>query len=80
MQNLFNLLLFTDPDKSYMFCVNKFIEESKKRVEGYLDKVIDVRDPEEYLEVDQYNELVQKGEKCVSPFSFNLKLNVFCKN
>ncbi len=65
LQNLFNLLLFTDPDKSYMFCVNKFIEESKKRVEAYLDKVVDVRDPEEYLEVDQYNELVQRAKPVI---------------
>lgn len=83
LQNLFNLLLFTDPDKSYMYCVNKFIEvrgfsfvvlcvsresdkqDSKKRVEAYLDKVVDVRDPEEYLEVDQYNELVQRAKPVI---------------
>ncbi len=65
LQNLFNLLLFTDPDKTYMFAVNKFIEESKKKVEAYLDKVVDVRDPEEYLEVDQYNELVQRAKPVI---------------
>jgi hypothetical protein len=65
LQNLFNLLLFTDADKSYMFCVNKFIEESKKKVETYLDKVVDVKDPEEYLEVDQYNELVQRAKPVI---------------
>lgn len=65
LQNLFNLLLFTDPDKQYMFCVNKFIESSKKKVEAYLDKVVDVRDPEEYLEVDQYNELVQRAKPVI---------------
>lgn len=65
LQNLFNLLLFTDADKAYMFCVNKYIEEQKKRVEQYLDKVVDVRDPEEYLEVDQYNELVQRAKPVI---------------
>jgi hypothetical protein len=65
LQNLFNLLLFTDPDKTYMFAVNKFIEDSKKKVEAYLDKVVDVRDPEEYLEVDQYNELVQRAKPVI---------------
>jgi hypothetical protein len=39
LQNLFNLLLFTDPEKGYMFCVNQYIEASKKKVELYLDKV-----------------------------------------
>lgn len=47
LQNLFNLLLFTDPDKAYMFCVNDFITECKKKVEAYLDRVVDVKDPEE---------------------------------
>ena len=65
LQNLFNLLLFTDPEKAYMFRVNKFIEEAKPRVEAYLDKVVDVRDPEEYLEVDQYNELVQRAKPVI---------------
>lgn len=60
LQNLFNLLLFTDPEKGYMFCVNQYIEASKKKVEQYLDKVVDVKDPEEFLEVDQYMELVQR--------------------
>ncbi len=30
-----------------MFCVNKFIESSKKKVEAYLDKLVDVKDPDE---------------------------------
>jgi Ras GTPase-activating-like protein IQGAP2/3 len=34
-------------------------------VEAYLDKVVDVRDPEEYLEVDQYNELVQRAKPVI---------------
>jgi hypothetical protein len=65
LQNLFNLLLFTDPEKSYMFCVNQYIEASKKKVESYLDKVVDVKDPEEFLEVDQYMELVQRAKPVI---------------
>jgi len=65
LQNLFNLLLFTDPEKGYMFCVNQYIEASKKKVEAYLDKVVDVKDPEEFLEVDQYMELVQRAKPVI---------------
>eukprot|EP01130_Rhizamoeba_saxonica_P017846 TRINITY_DN8754_c0_g1_i1.p1 TRINITY_DN8754_c0_g1~~TRINITY_DN8754_c0_g1_i1.p1 ORF type:complete len:1163 (+),score=268.54 TRINITY_DN8754_c0_g1_i1:2523-6011(+) len=57
LQTLFDLRNF--PEEDPLSPLNEWIEDKKGIVMGYFTKLINVPPPEEYLQVDQYNEMIQ---------------------
>jgi len=64
LQKAFNLKLFGKTEKPLM-PMNNFIEKIKEDLVKYFNNLIQVPDPEDYLQVDQYNELTQKEKPVI---------------
>lgn len=65
LQTLFNLIEYDGKEKPYMLRLNGFIKENLPSVQNYLKQVCQVDEPEEKLQVNQYNELVQKARPSI---------------
>jgi len=62
LQQLFNLSTFSE---KYMQPVNDWIVANMDRARQYLEDLLDVPDPEDYLKVDRYIELTQKTKPVI---------------
>jgi len=58
LQKVFNLGKF--PRKNELFVLNEFIEETREDVLNYNRDLIDVEDPETFLQMNSFNALAQK--------------------
>ena len=65
LQTMFNLIEYDGKDKPYMQRLNGFIKENMPSVKNYLKTICQVEEPEEKLQVNQYNELVQKARPSI---------------
>lgn len=65
LHTLFNLMEYDGKEKPYMQRMNGFIKEHLPAVHNYLKLVCQVEEPEEKLQVNQYNELVQKARPSI---------------
>lgn len=67
MQNLSNNTLFGNTSlETYMECMNPFIKENLKTIQGFFDQVCNVPEPEENLKVHKYVELTQRSAPMIS--------------
>jgi len=66
LQNLFNFRTFGDqsPEK-YLKPLNAWIEKNKPVVEHYFASLVTVDEPEDYLQVNKYNELTQRTKPVI---------------
>eukprot|EP00479_Gromia_sphaerica_P014244 TRINITY_DN8364_c0_g1_i1.p1 TRINITY_DN8364_c0_g1~~TRINITY_DN8364_c0_g1_i1.p1 ORF type:complete len:271 (-),score=59.12 TRINITY_DN8364_c0_g1_i1:48-767(-) len=64
LRNLSNGLLFKDKEV-FMIPLNKFLKKNMDTLANYFDKLIDIEDIDEYMDVDQLLVHVQKGENQV---------------
>lgn len=64
LQNLFNFSTFTPNDKS-MMVMNPWINKNIEAVRDYFTDLIEVAEPDEYLQVDRYMELTQKTKPII---------------
>jgi len=64
LQNLFNFSSFTPSDK-WMMPLNDWIKDKNSVVKDYFTDLIEVTDPEEFLQVDKYMELTQKSRPVI---------------
>lgn len=62
LQQLFSLSTFSD---QYMQPVNEWLSEHMDRTRQYLEELLDVPEPEDYLRVDRYVELTQKTKPVI---------------
>lgn len=62
LQQLFYLSTFTE---KYMQPVNEWITANMDRARQYLENLLDVPDPEDFLKVDRYIELTQKTKPVI---------------
>jgi Ras GTPase-activating-like protein IQGAP2/3 len=62
LQQLFYLSTFTE---KYMQPVNEWITANMDRARQYLENLLDVPDPEDFLKVDKYIELTQKTKPVI---------------
>jgi hypothetical protein len=58
MQKVFNFGVFGSNDDE--FALNAWIQKKKPLVIDYFNELIDVPDPEDYLAINKYVELIQK--------------------
>jgi len=64
LQNLFNFSTFTKTDK-WMMPLNAWIKQNLESVRDYFTDLIEVADPEDYLQVDKYMELTQRTKPVI---------------
>eukprot|EP01117_Protostelium_nocturnum_P002977 TRINITY_DN13906_c0_g1_i1.p1 TRINITY_DN13906_c0_g1~~TRINITY_DN13906_c0_g1_i1.p1 ORF type:complete len:845 (-),score=237.82 TRINITY_DN13906_c0_g1_i1:97-2631(-) len=64
LQNLFNFTLFGAGEKWFM-PLNDFIKKNSEIVREYFTDLIEVADPDDYLQVDKYMELTQKTKPVI---------------
>jgi Ras GTPase-activating-like protein IQGAP2/3 len=64
LQNLFNFSTFTKTDK-WMMALNPWIKKNLEQVRDYFTDLIEVPDPEDYLQVDKYMELTQRTKPVI---------------
>ena len=64
LQNLFSLNTFKESDR-WMTPLNPWIEKRIPIIRNFFDEIVDVPDPEEYLQVDKYMELTQKAKPVI---------------
>lgn len=65
LQNLFNFSLFSSKNDRWMMPLNDWIKKNTNVVRDYFTDLIEVADPEEYLQVDKYMELTQKTKPVI---------------
>jgi Ras GTPase-activating-like protein IQGAP2/3 len=64
LQNLFNFTMFGASDRWFL-PLNEFIKKNLPTVRDYFTDLIEVADPEDYLQVDKYMELTQKTKPVI---------------
>ena len=64
LQKAFNLKVFGKTEKP-LIPLNGFIEKTKDALVKYFSDLVQVADPEDFLQVDQYNELTQKEKPII---------------
>jgi len=64
LQKAFNLKLFGKAEKSLQ-SLNGFLEKQRDPMIKYFNQIVQVTDPEDFLQVDQYMELTQKEKPTI---------------